>query len=562
MKVGLLKVIAFVVTSFLLVTVAAANTDSYVDGCIVAQINGADTGSGVAASVAVIGRCTGSGCDGSEFGGVYETNSGGLLIIDSRDENRMWEPVEGPGTGLYVFVLADGYHPLTLYHEPNWVYSSAHDRWYTMIDDVWLARETDVDTDGDGLYDSQEVRLGTSSTNSDTDGDGLSDFAEVYGYNWIDLRAKGVSPTRKDLLVECDYYEGYRPLDDAINDVVDAFANAPVSNPDGSSGVNLIVDIDQEIEANDAPGILDLTTSDWTDYTAIRGEYFSVLREGVYRYCVWAAKYDSGEERPSTNSTGLATFNSDRFVITNLPTGSGGSTVRIKQAGTFMHEIGHTLGLTHSFYPPKAANERAGSYGYQPNYFSVMSYFHQLAGLAYRSDPSQPFVDFARSSAPSLFEGVLIEALGFMSAVPSLFVPKVAYDVGASVPARVVVATSGDGVDFSRDGIVSAGIVSADIDGDGAVGVIPAASEDWSRLDYAGGNRISTPVSGAGASSSTILRNASRSLLQQVGTVTLTSAVVDDMRSNIHFELQERRRARQAQLVTAATDSTPCAPAP
>lgn len=36
------------------------------------------------------------------------------------------------------------------------------------------------DTDGDGLYDDEETKLGTDINNRDTDGDGFSDFDEVY----------------------------------------------------------------------------------------------------------------------------------------------------------------------------------------------------------------------------------------------------------------------------------------------------------------------------------------------------------------------------------------------
>lgn len=41
----------------------------------------------------------------------------------------------------------------------------------------------DVDSDGDGLYDNDEARLGTDPFNPDTDGDGLSDGDEVFKYN-------------------------------------------------------------------------------------------------------------------------------------------------------------------------------------------------------------------------------------------------------------------------------------------------------------------------------------------------------------------------------------------
>ena len=40
-----------------------------------------------------------------------------------------------------------------------------------------------IDTDGDGLYNYEEVEFGTDSYKKDTDGDGLSDYDEVRKWN-------------------------------------------------------------------------------------------------------------------------------------------------------------------------------------------------------------------------------------------------------------------------------------------------------------------------------------------------------------------------------------------
>ena len=88
------------------------------------------------------------------------------------------------------------------------------------------------DTDDDGLLDSWE-KFGV-----DTDNDGLID---------IDLLSLGANPFRKDVFVEADYLQAathtHAPTKDAIERIVTAFANAPVSNPDGTTGVQLHVDV-------------------------------------------------------------------------------------------------------------------------------------------------------------------------------------------------------------------------------------------------------------------------------------------------------------------------------
>ena len=43
-------------------------------------------------------------------------------------------------------------------------------------------KKTDIDSDGDGLFDNEEKEYGTDINRSDTDSDGLTDFEEVI--NW------------------------------------------------------------------------------------------------------------------------------------------------------------------------------------------------------------------------------------------------------------------------------------------------------------------------------------------------------------------------------------------
>ncbi len=68
------------------------------------------------------------------------------------------------------------------------------------------ATQQNVDTDGDGLTDAQEVQLGTNPNNPDTDGDGLTDGDEVNKYHTDPL----ISDTDGDGLSDGDEVLTYK----------------------------------------------------------------------------------------------------------------------------------------------------------------------------------------------------------------------------------------------------------------------------------------------------------------------------------------------------------------
>jgi hypothetical protein len=102
-----------------------------------------------------------------------------------------------------------------------------------------------LDTDNDGIPDVWE-RLGF-----DANGDGVID---------VDLPAMGANPRRKDIFIEVDFMmqdvngdgdaldageHTHQPVAAAIQQVIAAFANAPVKNPNGSTGITVHVDTGQ-----------------------------------------------------------------------------------------------------------------------------------------------------------------------------------------------------------------------------------------------------------------------------------------------------------------------------
>jgi len=103
-------------------------------------------------------------------------------------------------------------------------------------EDFWLVKVAAEDSDGDGLLDPWE------RNGNDINRDGTID---------LNLPALGANWRHKDIFVEVDYMKHHRPVANAINDVINAFANAPVSNPDVINGITLPVIVNEEMPHQD-----------------------------------------------------------------------------------------------------------------------------------------------------------------------------------------------------------------------------------------------------------------------------------------------------------------------
>lgn len=273
-----------------------------------------------------------------------------------------------------------------------------------------------------------------NGSTADADDDGLLDCWETaQRIDFSDgsfVNLEGADPQHKDIYLEIDFMVGHRPNDAAVTDVVDAFRMAPVTNPDGIDGINLHVDISDQIpheneialncpwwylfqHGESCPTSVEEIKRDFLGNAGVPGEGFR--RESIYYYAVFGHWLDTNVSSGLTS--GLAEIGGNDFVVTlggwaTHPDGAGsvpcgnGPQCRREQSGTLMHEFGHNLGLRHG------GNEDDNC---KPNYQSVMNYSYQTAARA-------P-LDYSRGALVGfpLIESTLSEPAGLGPEAPGPF---------------------------------------------------------------------------------------------------------------------------------------------
>ncbi len=147
-------------------------------------------------------------------------------------------------------------------------------------------------------------------------------------------------------------------------------------------------------------------------FLKIKNEHFNHAGQPGWHYCVMAHNYDPGGG--VTTSSGLAEIFGDDFIV-SLGSFSGNVGTSFNRAGTFVHELGHNLGLTH------AGDQNEGIVTqYKPNYPSSMAYRYQLSGVRQAlicentTDSCIPHknLDYSHGLMPDLDENALDERLG------------------------------------------------------------------------------------------------------------------------------------------------------
>ncbi|OAI39114.1 hypothetical protein AYO38_08255, partial [bacterium SCGC AG-212-C10] len=305
--------------------------------------------------------------------------------------------------------------------------------------------------------------------NEDTDGDFLNDGWETNGFDSdgdttvdVNLAAMGANPGRRDIFVEIDCLRDntnataalqhtHCPTQPALQQVVQAFANAPTVNSDGSQGIQLHLDVGglygqapgaatQVLRTGAPAGSTTGTIGnyggggdriseagnlvvDWdgatgtagSNFYTIKGANFNINRRYIFHYNLWvhqvnarAATNDctSGWAEGGADSAGVLQPGNDIIISlggTNSTGGlcwtgdANGNSVgsQGEQAGTFMHELGHNLSLDHG---------GGDTTNNKPNHLSVMNYTFQPCTVTSLGPTLPGGCDYSRDDLPDLNE--------------------------------------------------------------------------------------------------------------------------------------------------------------
>ena len=206
------------------------------------------------------------------------------------------------------------------------------------------------------------------------------------------------------------------------------FSNSPVLNPDGSQGISVHIDrgqgltdgspftgggnqLDYHFTMDFNQTAASTSTPGATDYVCFydyKNHYFDPDRLNIFHYCVF------GFTTPDFFS-GKAEIWGNDFMIT-LSEEYYYRYTEIGQVGSFVHELGHNIGLRHGGIDNGALDADTN---YKPNLPSTMNYRYQFQGISIDCDfTSENIHSFSRGMLNPIFEPSVDEKIGICDNLP------------------------------------------------------------------------------------------------------------------------------------------------
>ena len=271
-----------------------------------------------------------------------------------------------------------------------------------LVEDVTLGSTLNVVvTNSDGNTSSKSYTLPDRWEDLDSDSDGLLDAWEDGVYTspsggTINLAAMGTDKYKKDMLVEAEWVAVAAPgtamYDDTIWSIWKEWkADMPFLNPDGSSGLNLIVDRGQGGAFTEGGQTLtpdhrtmgygNCGSEGYVNFMDYKNDFFNNDRSGLFHYLIlgkagWCgASSIGGEARFPLNgpSAQCPDCGGDNLFV--VCTGCSSEFA----AGIVAHEMGHDIGLSHGgLYPSLGPIDHNND---KPNSRSIMNYRWTVGGV-------------------------------------------------------------------------------------------------------------------------------------------------------------------------------------
>lgn len=295
---------------------------------------------------------------------------------------------------------------------------------------------------------------------NDDDGDGLSNGLEMNGLLAWDLPSLGTNYQRKDIIVYMDTMnEDYLPSEEAFAKIIAVFSGGPVANPNGQSGINLIL-----IQGKTVPFDSNLEPVAM-EFNLLKQDHFPQELHGIAHYMIWAHAHSS-----STSSGYSFGIPASDFIVT-LGSWLANGTDQAK-IGTFIHELGHNLGLRHG-----GTTDQINS----PNYLSVMNYDFQIDGVM---KDGKRYFDYQRIATEPLNEMNLNELLGIGDEAVTKGYGTIYRCTSPEGRRRIIQWDLSSGIDWNCDGVLTTSVASNVIAPTGEAKTL-VAHNDWDNLNLA-----------------------------------------------------------------------------